>query len=497
MYLLGSVLENIYSVTAIQWALLFLTVSYFTWRNIKAPFLQYSNLPQVAPHWFLGNKSFGGESLMDNMLNHYHALGDNRFGLYWDGRRPTLFLKDIDLIKKVQIGDFDHFTDFGFNHPEYLEKVGNVFGIADMQGEHWKKMKKMVTPSFSVPRLKKTVPSMNIAAEKLVDYLKTVEKKEFVNAVEFTRKFYMTTIASVAFGLDIDCYGEKESKFETMGKNLIAVWRFLIVELFPSLAILLKIKIINPKSELFFSNLCKRLVRDRKSRKIEVRDVLGNLMNVAEENPDMTEEMMYKTCVQFFTDGYDTASQALSVLMYHLARNPDIQERVHEEIDAIFDEKNEGDHIDERDLSNMPYLDQVLSEGLRVGAVPFTARYCTKPWRIPDDTFVVPKDMKVFIPIAGLHYDEKFWEEPYKFDPERFSPENKGKITGAVYQPFGFGARACLGQNLMKIETKIMLTQLLRNFSLTPFGPSPERMVWDVDAIIGSNNVNIKVSSRL
>ena len=92
---------------------------------------------------------------------------------------------------------------------------------------------------------------------------------------------------------------------------------------------------------------------------MEVRDVLGNLMQVAEENPDMTEEMMYKTCVQFFTDGYDTASQALSVLMYHLARNPDIQEKVHDEIDAIFDEKNEGDHIDEKDLSKMPYLDQV------------------------------------------------------------------------------------------------------------------------------------------
>ena len=140
---------------------------------------------------------------------------------------------------------------------------------------------------------------------------------------------------------------------------------------------------------------------------------------------------------------------------------------------------------------------KVLSEGLRVGAVPFTVRVCTKPWRIPDDGFVIPKDMKVFIPTVrlnvflktllsnyymkpGLHYDEKYWAEPYKFDPERFNSENKGKINGAVYQPFGYGPRsnlstillrfishdirACLGQNLLKMETKIMLTQLLRNF---------------------------------
>ena len=45
---------------------------------------------------------------------------------------------------------------------------------------------------------------------------------------------------------------------------------------------------------------------------------------------------------------------------------------------------------------------------------------------------------------AGLHYDEKYWEEPNKFDPERFNSENKGKINGAVYQPFGFGPRSNL-----------------------------------------------------
>ena len=282
-----------------------------------------------------------------------------RFGLYWDGNRPAIFVKDLNLIKQIQVGDFDHFTDLGFNHPEYLAKVGNAFGIADMQGDQWRKMKRMLTPPFSVPRLKKTLPSMNIAAKKLRDYLKTSENKKFVNAVDFMKKFYMTSVASVVFGMDIDCYGEKESEFEKKGKGLISVFRFTIVDLFPSLSILLKIKVINPESEKFFANLCKRMVRDRKNSKLEVKDVLGNLMHVADENPDMTEEMMYKTCVQFFTDGYETAAAAVSVLIYHLARNQHIQEKVQEEIDGIFDEKNEDDDIDEKDLNNLPYLDQV------------------------------------------------------------------------------------------------------------------------------------------
>ena len=87
--------------------------------------------------------------------------------------------------------------------------------------------------------------------------------------------------------------------------------------------------------------------------KIDSKDVLGNLMHVAEENPDMTEEMMYKTFVQFFTDGYETASQAIGTLFYHLARNPDIQERVQEEIDDVIERKNDQENISVEDINEM------------------------------------------------------------------------------------------------------------------------------------------------
>merc|ERR1711936_1079923 len=498
MSLLSPLLGVITSITIVQWCLLIITLGFLLWRRQTAPFKKYSNFPQVPPHWLFGNNEFGG-SLSNNMLTHYNhkELAEHRYGLYWDGNNPSIFVRDIDLIKRIQVVDFDHFTDFGFLEKEYLEKVGNVFGIADMQGEHWRKMKKMVTPPFSVPRMKKMLPTMNVAAERLRDYLKTVEKLEYVNAVDFSKKFYMTAVASVAFGLDIDCFGEKESEFEKKGKNLISVFRFILKNMFPSLAILFKIKVLNPESEKFFADICKRIVQERKNNKFEAKDILGNLMHVAKENPDMTDEMMYKTCVQFFTDGYETASQATGVLFYHLARNPDIQERAQEEIDEIFEKKKGDDHIDESDLNNIPYLDQVLSEGLRLGAIPMTNRYCTMPYKVPDDDYVIPKDMKIVIPTVGLHYDAKYWENPLKFDPERFNSENKGKIEGIAFQPFGQGPRNCLGQNLMKVETKIMLIHLLRNFRLKRYGDMPEKIVWDPYAIIGSSEVQIKVESRL
>eukprot|EP00091_Calanus_sinicus_P016809 TRINITY_DN3638_c0_g2_i1.p1 TRINITY_DN3638_c0_g2~~TRINITY_DN3638_c0_g2_i1.p1 ORF type:complete len:355 (+),score=63.72 TRINITY_DN3638_c0_g2_i1:169-1233(+) len=327
MSLVYTVWSGVCAVSLTQWALLIGLMIAFVWWYLMAPFKQYSNIPQVAPHWFLGNKCFGGEPLNTNYMNHWNALEGHRFGIYWDGNRPAIFLRDLDLIKKVQVVDFDHFTDLGFQYADYLAKVGNVFGLADMTGEPWKKVRRLVNPPFSVPRLKKTVPLMNAAAKKLKNHLLAIEKNEVVDAAVFSRKFFMNNIASVVFGMDIDCYGTSESEFEKQGNNLVNLSNFIVVDLFPKIAGLLKLKIINSDTEKFFSNLCKEIVRQRRNSKVEVKDVLSNLIAVSDENSDMIEELMYKTLVQFFTDGYETAAAAMSVVMHHLSFHPDVQEK--------------------------------------------------------------------------------------------------------------------------------------------------------------------------
>ena len=90
----------------------------------------------------------------------------------------------------------------------------NQFGLADIRGEKWRKLKQSVTPSFSVPRLKKNVPAMNEAAHKLINYLHSQEQEEHVEALGFIKKYYLSCIASVGFGLNIDCFSEKPSEFE-------------------------------------------------------------------------------------------------------------------------------------------------------------------------------------------------------------------------------------------------------------------------------------------
>ena len=76
-------------------------------------FKKWNHLPGVEPHWFWGNRHIFTESFKETFLTHYQALKGHRFGLFWYGTEPAIFLNDIQLIKRVQIIDHDHFTDLG------------------------------------------------------------------------------------------------------------------------------------------------------------------------------------------------------------------------------------------------------------------------------------------------------------------------------------------------------------------------------------------------
>jgi len=101
-------------------------------------------------------------------------------------------------------------------------------------------------------------------------------------------------------------------------------------------------------------------------------------------------------------DGYDTLGSSISMAFYFLTVNPDVQDKVIEEVDRIADKC--GDNITGEDVNELKYMDQVFAEAGRLSPVPWTWRACTKDWPLPDKpNVVIPKNMRVLIPIYGLH----------------------------------------------------------------------------------------------
>jgi len=487
---MGSMLALLSTISFFQWMLgiVLLCISFY-WI-LRAPFRQFSSLPQQTPHWLFGNTTFG--SNVESLIKFYNDMKHHRFSLYWVGSTPSIMMTDLDLVKKVQIVDFEHFTDFGFMTDDYIEMNGGIFGMADAKGEEWRILKRHLTPAFSGPRIRKTVHGMNICATKMTQHLEDVkEKSGNVDLQDAVQKFALTTIAAVAFGVDIDCFKDSNNEFMKHGMNLFVDWKFLLLQLFPKTAVWLRLKVINPKAKNFFMALAERLINQRKNSTAENNDILDNMIKVSKECSLMTDDMTFQTIVQFFGDGVFTYSEAMTGVIWFLAMYPDVQDRLVEELETNLEGKQDISH---EDIGNLPYMDQVINEGMRLSSFPFTMRQCTKEYTIPNSEFTIPKGMKVIIPIAGLHHDPEYWPNPETFDPDRFSPENKSSLQTGSFQPFGNGPRNCLGSNLMKMEAKVMLGHLLRKFRVVPTGDICHKIVYDkykLMAIEGVNKVNI------
>lgn len=154
-------------------------------------------------------------------------------------------------------------------------------------------------------------------------------------------------------------------------------------------------------------------------------------------------------CFLFFAAGFDTTSTALSFLCYELAVNQDVQNTLFEECKAVQEGLPSGTPLSYDQLQRMQYMDQVVSESLRMWPpVLLTDRECTKDYVYEDAElrFGVLAGEVVMIPVFAMHRDEHFFAEPDRFQPERFGEERKSEIVQGTYLPFGVGPRNCIGE---------------------------------------------------
>lgn len=91
-------------------------------------------------------------------------------------------------------------------------------------------------------------------------------------------------------------------------------------------------------------------------------------------------------------------------------------------------------------------ISKFFSETLRkYPPIPIITRQCVEDYKIPETDVLLEKGTKVMIPIKNIHYNEKIYDDPEKFDPERFSAEKKQRRHQYAHIPFGEGPRICIG----------------------------------------------------
>lgn len=145
-----------------------------------------------------------------------------------------------------------------------------------------------------------------------------------------------------------------------------------------------------------------------------------------------------------------------------MAKHQDLQDKVYEEIKTQLG----NDEVDFDNIQKLRYTSQVLQETLRCAVIgPWTARVQESEGEI--DGFKIPKDTPVIHALGVSFQDERYWQLPKKFNPDRFSPENSRSRPPMAFQPFGFsGKRSCVGYRFVFATATIFLVTLLKRFKI-------------------------------
>lgn len=188
-----------------------------------------------------------------------------------------------------------------------------------------------------------------------------------------------------------------------------------------------------------------------------------------------------------FVLGFETSSASEAFAIYHIVMEDGIQDQVRAEIREML-VKTEGKVTYDGVMKEMPYLNQIVNETLRMYPIlPFLDRECIEPNGYslePFSDFRIPKGMPVYIPIFGMHRDEKHYPEPMKFDPERFAPTNINNVKPFTYFPFGAGPRNCIGERFGLMQVKTGIVKILKEFRLEVTENTPKTIDLDKKSIV-------------
>ncbi|KAK9056233.1 hypothetical protein SSX86_027323 [Deinandra increscens subsp. villosa] len=392
------------------------------------------------------------------------------------GSRTTVVVSSPDIAKKF-FQKHDHFFS-SRSIPDSVrvvdhEKYSIVFLPAEDQ---WRKLRKICKEYiFSVQRLDANELLRRKKVEELLDHVSgccTNQKDVNIGGIAFTTT--LNVLSNVMFSMDLAQYDSVSSTefkdtvralMEVIGKPSISDF-FPILKPFDPQGFVRQGNAYGKKILSIFDTVINQRLQTRSSSSLKEtnNDVLDLLLNLNQKNEvRFTQNDMGHLFFDLFIAGTDTTSSTLEWVMTELIRNPEKLETARLEVIKIM--KNKKDIVQESDISQLPYLQAVIKETLRLHPpVPFLV-----PHQAICDTeihgYMVPKNAQVLCNVWAMGRDSKFWSCPETFLPERFL-EVKIDYKGQDFEfiPFGAGRRICPGLNLAHRMLHIMLGSLILKF---------------------------------
>ncbi|XP_070395516.1 thromboxane-A synthase-like [Dermacentor albipictus] len=434
---------------------------------------------------------------------------------YFNGHRPVILTADLELLKKVQIKDFHDFPDRSLLVLEKRPGGPIEKSLIQLTSTRWKEVRSVLTPSFTSNKLKLMSPGVISAVEKLVTKIdhKANTGEEF-DAADMYAALALDVICKSAMGIDYNLQDHPRHSFLLCCRMLFGCAFNALAVLFTafpgSFDVLENINFrllryqnngVHPFEEV--QGKCKRIVQQRqvdsslrrkdllqlmidaKDSRVDLGTVTNTQLTAGEQNDQelpngaakhaangklptinkavLDDDDITQNAFVVLVAGFETTSNTMALVTHMLVHYPEVQEKMRSELFSVL---QPDEPITYNTIQNLPYMNCVFTETMRLypPAFAFVTREATVDKQY--GKLRIPAGTAIMAAVEYIHRDPRHWENPDKFDPDRFLPENKWKINTMAMQGFGNGPRNCIGMRFAQMELRYTFAHILRKYRL-------------------------------
>lgn len=376
------------------------------------------------------------------------------------GSMQVCLLSEPDLVREVLVtksSSFEKGEKDRYIMGRFLGK-----GLVTSEGDLHKRQRKLSQPAFRKKRISLYADAMCRQTERVLSEWKDGDEFDMVKEMMHLTMFIVTeTLFQIDVSEKSEAIGESiETLQDVANKDFQTPWKISYWWPIPR-------NIRANRALQFVRGTIDEMIATRRAEEAageweDRGDLLSALIHASDEETGerMSDEQLRDELITLFVAGHETTSNALAWTWYLLSQHPEIEAKLHEELDRVLGEKP----VTLEDLPRLPYVQKVLKESMRLypPAWILNARCATEDVMIGE--WLIKKGTYVFMSPYVMHRREDVFPDAEAFDPERFSPEQEKERNRFAYIPFGAGHRVCIGNAFAMMEASLILARIAQTY---------------------------------
>lgn len=373
---------------------------------------------------------------------------------YKIGWNHIVFVNHPDYIREILVVQNDNFVK---ERTVRRSKMLLGDGMITAEGAQHRSQRQVAQPAFHRQRIPEYADVMVREAARMRDVWRDGQQRDIaIDMMHLT----LNVVAETLFATDLR---DEVHELADAINRIMGLYNFLVV--LPAAEWLVHVR---PPGLAAFVRARKRIdavvhrmMDAHRNRPSDGRSLLDLMLAATHDNPE-SEESLRDQVITIFLAGYETVANALSWTWYLLSQNPDAGNRTREEIDREL----QGRLPTYDDIPRLRYVEMVLAESMRLYPPAWAmGRQALSDFQLGD--YFLPAKTTLLMSQFITHRDPRFFPDPLRFDPERFTPEAKARRTKFSYFPFGAGFRQCIGESFAWMEGVLVLATLAQKWKMT------------------------------